>query len=228
MKKYEIMFIEDKVRLHKDQLSYYHYSLEYFRKKANAKIDSTFHNVVNSVGELCEKTDCFVFQIDVKGEVVEVTVRSVLHPVKTKDEENDLLNVLQISKEKARLTLFVVDLNLDPDDPTDFKWGYEIAEQLEKSGITFLKMTGSVSYDNWSNYDFINRAVASDNVMVDDYPAAIPSPFYTYLEEKYPGEKDDCYQFLSYLLRSGYYNHQYVGGVLTKLIVSIILPDIGY
>lgn len=226
--KYEILFIEDRARLHKDQLSYFHYSLEYFTKIAAEKKEFSFFNVVKSVGELSEKSACFDFQIRVKKtEDVKVTVRSILFPVKTEGDKECLLKDLRKKqKEGERSTLFVVDLSLNPDDPTNIEWGIKITEQLNARGNLFFKMTGTPGFDKWQDHNFIRRATANDDVMVDDYPAAIKSPLFNYLEKNYLDKQDDCYQFLSHLLRSGIYNHQYIGGVLTKLIVSSILPDI--
>lgn len=225
---FEILFIEDREDLGRDQLDYIHYSLDWFIKYADeAKRDNKeFFSVISSISNLDKQADHFEFEMEsIKGSLIKIGVRNLVHSIINDNDKAELLKKLEnIHCKKPRRTLFVVDLALNPNDNTQFR-GLEIAETLKCWNESFLKMTGVFTFDSvGEDYDFVNRA-SSQNRMQDDYPASMPSPYLEYLNTNYPPQKDNCYYFLSYLLKSGYFNRQYVGAILTKLVISNVLSE---
>lgn len=224
-KTFRIVFIEDRPALLEDQIDYFQYNLAWF---ITHRADEQFFSTVESVSDI--DGSIFTVQMRIKEESVSICIQSEeieIHSEKGFQQARDKL-LKKYCSEMAH-TLFVVDLCLnrtDPDRLNDPKDSLQLIDALLKENAHVLKTSSLIAREEYlQGESFIVRAVKPGAKMHDTYPAAMPSSFLNYLKNNFSDDKDPCFELLSYLLRSGYFNRQYLGGLLTKLIIDVIIPE---
>lgn len=221
---FRILFIEDNPVLLKDQTAYFRYNLAWFRKH---KDDEAFFSTIEAVSK--NENNSFSLQMKIKGEQVSIRFENIeieIHDEYGFQQAKDKL--ITKYRDEMTSTLFVVDLCLNHtnqdrlNDPTD---ALRLIKALNNNAHV-LKMSALIAKEEYlQGESFIVRAVKPNDKMHDTYPASMPSLFLNYLKKNYSDDKDPCFELLSYLLRSGYFNRQYLGGILTKLIIDVIVPE---
>jgi len=222
-KEINIVFLDNREDLTKNQMQYFMNSLLQMKERGTEKEK----NIMKDKAIVDLKNGQFSMQIDT-GVKINFRGETLLVDLTTEGEldVNSLRKVERLRKDNiSHLTLFAVDLCLDSKDGdpvTGELFGRAIKEKC-KNNFDVLYMSGNINF--WHSQDiseerwFAYRSVREDNID-ERFEATAASP-YTYMLLENFGKDDPMFALLKYLLCSRYYCRQYLGVVLLKAYIML-------